>query len=425
MKRLAIGLAAVATVAMSGDFAAAEKVDGREIRIVASDAPVQSRKRGVCANELSGDDIKALSPGVSWYYNWHYAPPSGTPTDLKNFEFLPMAWGDRPEDLAGLKKYLAAGHKPRYVLALNEPNLKGQAFITPKRTAEVYQEIRKIADAHKIPVIGPHMALGSGEDASIGADDPIEKKKVTYTYMVPFLKAFLHYVGKTEIPAVALHAYGDINELRWAVAEMHKQFDRPVWMTEYAQWNAPTLEAAREYLILSTDFMERSSFVEGYAWFKERANDNDKISLLSPNKSGELTMLGEAYVNLPVHDADLYYRLPGKLAAERYVTMSNMEIASGSEEGSRFQMTATGANATIDYNVFIEQAGEYTMKLRGGMRGGKIGVWRDGSELATVLLEGKPWQTVETKLKLDAGAQTLRLNVQRSGQTLGWIELTK
>ena len=228
------------------------------IRVVNCDQAVQSSKRGVCANALSEADFRALAPGVSWFYNWHFEskdlPPAGV-----SMEFLPMAWGDRPPDIAGLQSYLArVPKKPRVVLAINEPNLRGQAFIPPQQTANFYKQVKEVADRYGVPTVGPHMALGSGEGESIKAMDPLQNKPVTYTFMVPFLKAFLHYVEPTPVTAVSFHSYGALGELKWAVGTMHNEFNRPVWVTEYAQWKSGSPEEALKYAIQATDFLERS-----------------------------------------------------------------------------------------------------------------------------------------------------------------------
>lgn len=149
-----------------------------------------------------------------------------------------MVWGNDAQRLEGLQKYLAAGHKPRAILALNEPNLKGQAFITPEESALAYKKIKAVADHYSIPVVGPHMALGSATGSSIKTFDPLEKKDVTYTFMVPYLKAFFSFAGDTEVTATAFHSYGAVAEMRWATELMTKEFKRPIWGTEYAQWKA-------------------------------------------------------------------------------------------------------------------------------------------------------------------------------------------
>ncbi|HEV7300882.1 MAG TPA: cellulase family glycosylhydrolase [Tepidisphaeraceae bacterium] len=408
----------VATPAIAQD---AQKASAE--RIVDCEATVQSHKRGLCANQLSADDFREIAPGVSWWYNWHYSP-SDLPPQGVNVEFVPMVWGGDAERLGGLKSYLAAGHKPRAVLALNEPNLKGQAFITPKESADAYKRIKAVADQHKLRTIGPHMALGSSTGDSIKAFDPIEKKDVTYTFMVPFLKAFLHHMGKVDVEATAFHSYGHLGEMRWAIGMMHDEFKRPMWITEYAQWSTPNSAAALTYLVQSTDLLERSQHVEAYAWFKERVGDNQSISLFRKG-SGELTALGEAYVAMPVHDADLYYRLPGRLQAERYVTMDKMEIAPTTDADGFLEMATTATGATINYNVHVTTAGDYRVRLRVGDTTGKISIGKNGESLADVTADGSGWRDVETTVQLPQGSQTLQLQLEKQGQTLNWIEFTQ
>jgi len=307
----------VSTIALTSLFAADDAV------IVPCDRPVQSKKRGLCLNEVQAKDFLAISPGVSWYYTWHFADTSHAPAEA-NITFIPMAWGNRDADLRGLDDYLKS-HKPPFVLAINEPNLKGQAYIDPKATAGLYRKIKAIADKYHLPVVGPNMALGSGEDASIKAMDPIENKQVAYTFQNAFLKAFFFYLGKTGVYALGSHTYGNFGELKWLTEMMPNEFNCPVWVTEFADWNAPTAEAEIDYMIQSVDLMERSPKVQGYAWFKDRVKANPKLSLLG-DKPGTLTPLGEAYVNMPVHDPAVFYKLPGRLQLESYTAMEAADI---------------------------------------------------------------------------------------------------
>jgi hypothetical protein len=393
---------------------------GSAIRVVNCDEKVQSHKRGVCANHLEEADFRALAPGVSWYYNWHFKtddiPPSGVPMD-----YIPMAWGDRQESLDGLDQYLqGASKKPRVVLAINEPNLKGQAFISPEATATLEKKIKDIADRYQLSVVGPNMSLGSPGDSSIIAMDPIENKLVTYTFMVPFLKAFFFYMDKTEVPAVGLHTYGSIGEMKWAVDAMHKEFNRPIWVTEFAEWHADNNEAERDYLIQAADFLERTPYVQGYAWFKERA-DNEKISLLEKTP-GQLSPLGEAYVSLPVHDSDLYYRIPGKLSAGKYVAMDQADILSNSHND--LLVSADGPGATADYNIQVDSAGTYQLSLR-ALGTGKVDVVENGQVLGSANADGDDVQTLAITAQFPAGPQTLRVGFGASGMILSSISFAK
>lgn len=428
---LILGVASVAFTSHAfdpGTFpnSPSDAVQPGAIRVVSCDDKVRSRKRGICMNEMSQADFAALAPGVSWYYNWHYETNfqglSGT------LEFIPMLWGNRPEALRGLDQYLgSASHKPRVVLAINEPNLRGQSFITPRQTAELYRQTREIADRYQIPVVGPNMALGSATPDSITALDPIENKSVTYTFMVPFLKATLYYLKNSniEVPALAFHTYGAVGEMKWAVDMMHKQFNCPIWVTEYAQWKNPDSEAARKYLIETTDFLERTPYVGGYAWFKERVKDNPNISLLEP-QSGKLTPMGEAYVSLPAHDDTVYYRIPGRLQAEDYVTADGAEIRPTTDTNGEYQMASNSPGATLDYNIQAIAPGFYTLSFRVAGSAGKFNVLRGGQVIGSAETpEGNEWHTVQTSIPLSAGLQKLQVRYSTSGLCLNWIEFAR
>jgi hypothetical protein len=402
---------------------AASTVVAAPIRVVNCGEKVASKKRGICMNNMSAADFRALAPGVSWYYNWHYKTDSNPPAGVK-MTFIPMVWGNRPDALAGLPAVLAgANPKPPIVFAINEPNLKGQAFISPQVTAEVFKKVKVIADKFKIPVVGPHMAIGSGANSSIKAMDPITKKEETYTFMVPFLKAFFHYLGDpSQVAGLGVHSYENIGELKWSASEMYKQFKRPVWMTEYAQWNVKSLEEARDYLIASTDYLERSKEVEGYAWFKERS-DRAVISLLE-RQPGKLSILGEAYVALPPHDADLFYRLPGKLPAECFVDAQGMEIKAAKEPGDVLVLAVTSGAAFVDYNIQVDTAAEYTLRFR--LAGtGKIDVLGGTTVMGTVESKDPKWNVVETKIKFPAGTGKIRLRATGLLKAIDSIEFAK
>ena len=264
-------------------------------------APVRSLKRGVCANQLSVEDARALSAGVTWYYNWHFQPERPLPgVDLA---FYPMVWGDAPEYFTGFTNALAGGPPPPCVLVLNEPNLRGQAFLPPERAAALYQRVKAVTDARGIRLIGPHMALGSSTEASITAFDPIQQQDVTYTYMVPYLDAFYHFLGGTGPGAIAVHSYGKLDELKWLIGMLEKTYPgREIWVTEFAWWDAANEQEEMEYLTAAVDLFERTPSVAKYAWFMARLSKEKRMSLLT-DTPGELTELGKLYLRLPVHAA--------------------------------------------------------------------------------------------------------------------------
>ena len=130
-----------------------------QTQIVNCDAPVQSRKRGIAVNSMSAADFEAVAPGVSWYYNWG-ATPLTLPGDV-TMDFIPMAWNGSSGFQTSISSYLAAGNRPWRVFALNEPNFTGQADMTPSNSAVTFIQVKAICDPYNIPVIAPHMAIGS------------------------------------------------------------------------------------------------------------------------------------------------------------------------------------------------------------------------------------------------------------------------
>jgi hypothetical protein len=424
-------LAAMVLLSMGVDAPATVAEADEAIRVFDANAPVQSRKRGVCANKLHPEDFIALAPGVSWYYNWHFKgdqPPKGV-----KFEFVPMVWGDTPERLQGLRDYLAEGHRPRAILVNNEPNLKGQAFISPEQSADLHRRVHEITANLDIPLVGPHMAIGSAVPASITAYDPIQQKDVTYTFMIPFLKAFMHYVGETRVDGIGVHPYNNIGEAVWSANIVHRETGKPVWMTEFAWWHAPDERSSIQYLVKASDYFERSEHVHGYAWFKERIG-RPHLRLLT-DQAGELTPLGKAYVNLPVHDADIYYRMPGRLSAARYVTLEHAEIDLAPDPDDFVTMFATKANALLRYHIYVEQKGRYGLRVSTGGPGGTLILSDASGERARMELPGSP-ATQPTDpagavnvlsdvvwIELPAGTNQWTVQLETSGQWINWIEL--
>jgi hypothetical protein len=383
-----------------------------KIRIVDGSQPVKSVKRGLCLNEMSSKDFMAISPSVSWWYNWHYKETQNAP-EAAEMEFYPMAWGDREQDVFGLAKTLK-NTKPRYVMGINEPNLKDQAFISPERTANLYKKIKAVADEHGIPLIAPNMSLGSPEDGSIKAFDPVENKEMLYTFQNPFIKAVQHFLGETKLTHLASHSYGNFGELKWMTEMMHQEFGLPVWITEFAHWHAKDEEEEMDYMIQSVDFFERSPFVAGYAWFKERVEGNPKLSLLG--KSGELTPLGEIYVKMPVHDPGVYYQVPGVVEAESYTTVKDADIGKTKDpQGGFLEMRIIGESSLLTYQIATAVAGRYEVQLRlASLPGTTIVITPESGSPVSFKVEGKGYQNLEGTMDLPHGPQTLKVTVTQA-----------
>ncbi len=390
--------------------------------IVNCNAPVQSRKRGIAVNTLSTADFQALAPGVSWFYDWgvnNWTVPNGV-----SMSYIPMAWNGGANFQTSLSSYLAAGNRPWRVFAINEPNLKGQAFMTPSNTAVAFKQVKAICDPYNIPVICPHMAEGTAlADSITNCYDPIQGSNVNYTTEEPFLEAFFSYCSSNTpaTPAgISDHSYGGYGDLTYWTGLMHSDFPtQTVWVTEF-NTSASSDAAALANLIPSVDYCERTPWIEGYSWFMARIGGDPYNSLL--NGSGVLTPAGQAYVQMPVHDTNLFYRIPGQLQAARYVTMSQMSIAPTSDTNGLADMITTAAGGSLNYNLQVDTAGSYPLNFRVSGATGQINVYEGGALLGTANIPTASWSTVSTTVTLPAGTQTLEVVLSANGQHLNWMQ---
>jgi hypothetical protein len=382
-------------------------------RIVGCEEAVRSPKRGLCANKLGAEDFTVLAPGVSWLYNWHFTTDMVPPAEL-GFAYIPMVWGDFPEAYTGLDQRLAADPKPPVVFAINEPNLKGQAFITPEVCAAAFKRVQGIAAKHGVPVVGPHYALGSSPADSITAMDPLEKKQVTYSWFVPYMKAFGHFLGPAAkgLPT-GVHAYKDLGELTWSIQAAYEATGGPVWVSEFARWDADE-RGQLEFMMQAVDLMERTPHVAGYAWFKERA-DHGTLALLA-KEPGKLTALGRAYVDMPVHDPHLYYLVPGLLQAERYVEAAKEVRLVPAAEGGVLADMIVPMDGWLEYNMAAAKAGPHGLELRLSGNPGTIIATCGGAEVGRIeVADGKGWRTAAGRITLPAGTSTVRLRITGAG----------
>jgi Glycosyl hydrolase catalytic core/F5/8 type C domain/Carbohydrate binding module (family 6) len=395
-----------------------------QVQIVNCNAPVQSRKRGIAVNTLSTADFQALAPGVSWFYDWganNWTVPSGVA-----MSYIPMAWNGNSGFQTSISSYLAAGNRPWRVFAVNEPNLLGQAFMTPAATATTFLQVKAICDPYNIPVIAPHMATATAASQSITAYDPIQGSNVTYTSQEPFLNAFLYYCGSTPPTGMATHSYGGYGDLTYWTGLMHTGFPtQTVWVTEFnpsgISGGISSSAQVLANLIPSVDYCERTPWIEGYSWFMSRITGDPYDSLLTTN-SGVLTAAGQAYVQMPVHETNLYYRIPGQLQAARYVTMNQMNIAPTTDTNGLADMISASAGGILNYNLQVDTAGSYPLNFRAGGATGQISVYEGSAMLGTANVPQASWQTVSTTVTLPAGTQTLEVVLSASGQHLNWMQ---
>ncbi|GMU03986.1 glycoside hydrolase family protein [Corallococcus caeni] len=253
-------------------------------------AVTKSAKRGLGYGYHSAEDLKALSPGMSWWYNWSPRPEAGAASVYvsENVSFVPMAWGGTPT-VAQLESEIPAG--ARYLLGFNEPNFKSQANKTPRQAAALWPVLEEVARRKGLKLVSPAVNY---------CGDCVSEDGVTFTDPVVYLDAFFKACANCQVDAIAIHWYAcDLSALKWYVGQF-KKYNKPLWLTEFACGDRPhdeiTVAVQKQYMVDAIGYLETEPAIERYAWFSGRNNEIPSINLLGA--SGELTELGHLYVTL-------------------------------------------------------------------------------------------------------------------------------
>ena len=392
------------------------------LALVAGAQDSSSPKRGICFNEIAPADLAALSPGVSWAYNWGVGRPEAFQApEAKGVEFIPMAWGPQQGFRDHLEAFLATGPKPSAVLGLNEPNLRGQAFQSPEDAAKSWRELAAQCRRHGVPLVAPNMAMGTPEGDSWRGFDPVQQKEVVYTFVFPYLDAFewfLKEAGPEKPAAMGLHIYGNIWEMRWILGELAKRYPAtPVWVTEFNWSGAPDEAAALDYLVQAVDALERAPNIERYAWFKADFGA-DRNSLIAPG--GGLTKLGRLYAAMPHPDPKRWDAWPGVVKAA-----GAARVETGDGAGVRYDPEAqvvvqigepdSGRTGSFTLQVDVAAPGGDGTLVVSAARGRTLRVAIDDPDVRAGRL------SAALPLRLAPGRHTLTFSADAADARFDWI----
>jgi hypothetical protein len=259
-----------------------------------STAPTKSPKRGIAFDLAASADLAALSPGVSWWYNWSPSPNTSVPAGYASqygMDFYPMLWNGSFNATA-VVSYLQANPGIKYMLVLNEPNITGQANMTPQAAAQLWPQYEAIAAQAGVKIVGPAITWGN----MAGYADPV-------VWLDSFYVAYKGANGgrNPQIDYLAFHwyDYGLSTQL-----DSLDKYNKQIWVTEFANWHSgdaaaiTTLAEQEAQMTAMVDTLEGRADVFRYAWFTGRLSpDPHYTSLLGA--TGQLTGLGALYVSLP------------------------------------------------------------------------------------------------------------------------------
>jgi hypothetical protein len=249
----------------------------------------KSAKRGIAYDLASPADLAALSPGVSWWYNWSPYPNAAVPANYATqygMQFEPMLW---------TFNFTVSGMQTNgYILVLNEPNLVTQANVTPQQAAQMWPQFEVLASQTGAKIVGPAMTWGT----MTGYEDPV-------AWLDAFYAAYeaANNGRQPRIDYLAFHWYD-----YGLAAQLDRltKYGKPFWVTEFANWHSQndgaeinTLAKQEAQMTDMVATCESRSDVFRYAWYTGRLSpDPHYTSLLGA--TGQLTDLGKLYLSLPV-----------------------------------------------------------------------------------------------------------------------------
>ncbi|WNG34974.1 carbohydrate-binding protein [Archangium violaceum] len=302
-------------------------------------AQTRSPKRGVAYGYHSAEDMKALSAGMSWWYNWASTPDAGAANVYASLgvSFVPMVWGGTP-NADQLAAAIPAG--AQYLLGFNEPNFRWQANKTPSQAAALWPILEEVARRRNLKLVSPAVNY-CGECVSEGG--------VTYSDPVAYLDAFFAACVNCKVDYIAVHWYAcDLSALQWYIGRF-KKYNKPIWLTEFACGDMPhdqiTLAVQKKYMTDAVNYLENEPAVFRYAWFSGRNNEIPNINLLGA--SGQLTELGQLYVSLPSGSQS------GRLSPVLAMSSSSENSGTGPEKAIDGSLSTRWSSAFADPQYLV------------------------------------------------------------------------
>ena len=233
---------------------------------------------GCCSDLTTPAELSRLRLG--WYYNWR---PIQKIPPVPGVEFVPMFWnaGDvTAETLAAVN-----GSEATHVLGFNEPDMYGQANMTPEECLAMWPQLMTLKQR-----------LGTPAPA-------------TSSWLEKFMPEAKRLGLRVDF--ICLHRYPDISDpdavgsIESMLRDAHVKYGLPVWLTEcgaadVSAWHQPQLSKptpamAREFLKKLLAMLERLPFVERHAWFADRVGDEYGLGTIFYPKASRLTPFGKIY----------------------------------------------------------------------------------------------------------------------------------
>ena len=185
-----------------------------------------------------------------------------------------------------------------------------------------------------------------------------------------------------------------------------------------------------KHLAGTVNFLERDPDVYRYSWFIGRRQNGQSsypfIDLYGAD--GQLTPLGQLYMDIPVYDPDFKFQIPGRIESEEYYLMSVLFAEITEDDDGFLDIGWIDNNDWAEYKINVSESATYNLSVRvSGINSGIIDFYIDGIQKATVntpVTNGwQNWQTVTTKIDLQAGEHLLKMSIKDDGFNINYIEI--
>lgn len=394
------------------------------LSLLGATATAKSPKRGVSENAFTYmAQIDALTPGVTWFYNW--ANSYGVNLNDKDIEFVPMIWGGQ-YNADRIREFVKGNPKTKYLLGFNEPNFSNQANMTPQVAAAAWPAVRALAEELGLKLVAPAMNYSPN---------------APYQSPTKWFDEFVELVGKDAFDYVAIHSYGGFGNIKELATTFHERYGKDVWLTEFCLWPgesqsvyvSPASQIAS--MIQCVAWLEKTPWIYRYAWFKpvgqSSSSTGPNYGLLIAGKGEdprELSEQGKVYCYLPDFDPDVYSPVNKLIPARNMISLNGTVLGSNNDAkvDCPIEITQFTAGAYADYQFDVPATGNYQLLLRVAGVGEPVrfnptievrGVnpdETDGEVLCAahsfdISGNDETYQYVPFPLALTAGKQTLRL----------------
>ena len=170
-----------------------------------------------------------------------------------------------------------------------------------------------------------------------------------------------------------------------------------------------------------TDVWYATPLAVGQAWIK--ATQKASLGYLAAESTSRLLEVQAATAPLPI--------LPGRIESENFTASSGLQLGGTSDpQGGDQEMGWIGDNQWLDYQINVTQAGFYTLVFRVANGFSDEAILRLLTATGTLLGScGVPrtggmsnWGTARMLVYLEAGTQTLRVDIPKGVFSLNWFE---